>query len=58
MAMHATLSTMMEGGWRLFVDHGRISRLDVAVDLLGVRMTKLKMVPAKRWCRRRGAVQG
>lgn len=62
MAMHATLSTMMEGGWRLFVDHGRISRLDVAVDLVGVRMTKLKMVPPKAvvsqtWSSSKGKLQ-
>ena len=45
--MHAILSTMMDGGWQLFVNHGGISRLDVAVDLVGVRMTKLKIVPPK-----------
>ena len=45
--MHAILSTMMDGGWRLFVNHGRISRLDVAVDLVGVRITKLMIVPPK-----------
>jgi len=45
--MHAILSTMMDGGWQLFVNHGRISRVDVAVDLMGVRMTKLMVVPPK-----------
>ena len=45
--LHGILATMMDGGWQLFVNHGRISRLDVAVDLVGARMTKLMIVPPK-----------
>ena len=46
-SLHGILSYMIEGGWQQFVKRGRISRLDVAVDLVGVRMTKLKIVPPK-----------
>ena len=45
--LHNVLSSVIEGGWHEFVTHGRISRLDVAVDLVDVRITKLKMVPKK-----------
>jgi hypothetical protein len=45
--LHGILSSLISGGWKEFVKHGRISRLDVAVDLVGVRITKLKMVPKK-----------
>jgi hypothetical protein len=45
--LHDILSLVIEGGWQVFVTDGRISRLDVAVDLVGVRMTKLKVVPPK-----------
>jgi hypothetical protein len=45
--LHGILSSVISGGWQVFVKHGRISRLDVAVDLVGVRITKLKMVPKK-----------
>ena len=44
--LHGILTSVMPDGWRHFVKGGRISRLDVAVDLVGVRMTKLKMQPA------------
>ena len=45
--LQGILSSLISGGWNEFVKHGRISRLDVAVDLIGVRMTKLKVVPPK-----------
>jgi hypothetical protein len=43
--LHGVLTSVMPEGWDHFVTDGRISRLDVAVDLIGVRMTKLKMQP-------------
>jgi hypothetical protein len=46
-SLHDFLGTLIAGGWATFVKHGRVSRLDVAVDLVGVRMTKLKVVPPK-----------
>jgi len=45
--LHDILSSVIEGGWQVFVTDGRISRLDVAVDLVGVRISKLKLVPPK-----------
>jgi hypothetical protein len=45
--LHGTLGTVVEDGWKTFVTNSRISRLDVAVDLIDVRITKLKMVPPK-----------
>jgi hypothetical protein len=46
-SLHGTLGTVVEGGWKAFVKDAQISRLDVAVDLVGVRITKLKIVPQK-----------
>ena len=45
--LHAHLSNIVPDGWRRFSADARISRLDVAVDLPGVRISKLKIVPPK-----------
>jgi hypothetical protein len=60
--LHNVLSDVIEGGWQAFIKEGRVSRLDVAVDLVGVRMTKLKMVPPKAvvsqtWSSSKGKLQ-
>jgi hypothetical protein len=60
--LHGTLSTIVEDGWTTFIKDARISRLDVAVDLVGVRITKLKIVPPKAvvsqtWSSSKGKLQ-
>jgi hypothetical protein len=42
---HELLLLTIPDWWRTFVADARITRLDVAVDLVGVRMTKIKMMP-------------
>ena len=44
-SLHVILGTMTPNGWKHFIKHGKISRLDIAVDLVGVRLSKLKMLP-------------
>jgi len=44
-ALHGVLSSIIPGGWQLFISDGKITRLDVAVDLVGVRVSKLLMQP-------------
>jgi len=43
--LHGVLGSFLPEGWDHFVAEGRITRLDVAVDLVGARITKLKMMP-------------
>ncbi|MCH8685868.1 hypothetical protein [Pedomonas mirosovicensis] len=43
--LHAVLTTIMPDGWGYFVDHGHITRLDVAVDLPTVRMDEFHFLP-------------
>ena len=43
--LHGMLLLIIPDGWRTFVTDGRITQLDVAVDLVGVRITKLMMQP-------------
>ncbi len=52
--LHASLSLLVEGGWNAFVERGRITRLDVAVDVPGVRMEEFFLLPkqlatTKQW---------
>lgn len=46
-AMHAELGLIIDGGWNTFIKRAHISRLDVAVDLPGVRLTKIGIAPPK-----------
>jgi hypothetical protein len=42
--LHASLG-MVDGGWGYFIKHGRITRLDVTVDIPGVRMDDFLFLP-------------
>lgn len=43
--LHAVLTTLMPNGWLYFIEHGRISRLDVTVDLPGLKLDQLMFLP-------------
>lgn len=43
--LHAVMMTLMNGGWEYVAKHGRISRIDVSVDLPGVRMEGFQFLP-------------
>ena len=45
MALHSVLNSMWEGGWNYVVNHGRITKIDVAVDVPGARMDDFHCVP-------------
>jgi hypothetical protein len=45
--LHATLMTMMDGGWEYVLNHGRITRVDVAVDIPKSRMHQFLLMPAQ-----------
>lgn len=42
--LHAALG-MLDGGWGYFVKHGRITRIDVAVDIPNTRMDEFLFLP-------------
>jgi hypothetical protein len=44
--LHAIVTTLMPGGWTYFIGHGRITRIDVAVDLPGVTMNDFHPLPS------------
>jgi hypothetical protein len=43
--LDAVLTSLWPGGWNYVLEHGRISRLDVAVDVPGIRMDEVQFVP-------------
>jgi hypothetical protein len=43
--LHEVLSPIFPGGWGYIVKHGRVSSLDIAVDLPGVRMHHFHLLP-------------
>ena len=43
--LHAVMMILMDGGWEYVAKHGRISRIDVSVDLPGVRMDGFQFLP-------------
>lgn len=43
--LHSSLIGLMPNGWSFFIAHGRISRLDVTVDLPGLQMSRLHFLP-------------
>lgn len=45
--LHAILTTVFDGGWRYVLQHGRITRLDIAVDLPDARMHHFLLLPSK-----------
>lgn len=45
--IHAQLSGLIEDGWGAFANHGRVTRLDVAVDLTGLTMDSVHFQPKK-----------
>jgi hypothetical protein len=60
--LHTQLGGLMEDGWGAFVKHGRITRLDVAVDLPMTKIDDFHFLPVQLvtttvW-RRNGKLQG
>ena len=47
MELHSRLNNLMEGGWGAFVKHGRITRLDVTVDLPLTKIDDFHFLPQK-----------
>lgn len=43
--LHTILSEIVDGGWQRFVMEARITRLDLAIDLAGIRMSKILFMP-------------
>ncbi len=45
--LHAVLSSLMDGGWGCFIKHGKITRIDVAIDLPHVQMDQFLLLPTQ-----------
>lgn len=45
--LHAILTTIFDGGWHYVLQHGRITRLDIAIDLPDARMHHFLLLPSK-----------
>ncbi len=45
--LHGILGSVIPNGWGRFAKEAKITRLDIAVDILGLRMSKLQLVPKK-----------
>ncbi|MBE2275898.1 MAG: hypothetical protein IAE87_06325 [Rhodobacteraceae bacterium] len=43
--LHSVMMTIMDGGWEYVAKHGHVSRIDVTVDLPGVRMDGFQFLP-------------
>ena len=43
--LHAVLTSVVESGWEYFISHGRVTRIDVSVDVPGVRMDEFLFLP-------------
>ncbi len=43
--LHSILTSLVPNGWAYFIEHGRITRIDVAVDLPAARMDDFHMLP-------------
>jgi hypothetical protein len=54
--LHCVLVALMHNGWAFVIEHGIVTRLDVAVDFPNVEMDDLLFLPqqgvtSQRWCR-------
>ncbi len=45
MDIHGVLGSLLPNGFRHFVVEGKITRIDIALDLVGVRLSKIKVLP-------------
>ena len=45
MELHSVLTSVVPNGWAYFIEHGRITRIDVAVDLPTARMNDFHVLP-------------
>lgn len=45
--LHFALCALMEGGWTYFIMHGRITRVDVALDFPGASMDEFHFLPVQ-----------
>ena len=45
--LHIVLITLMPGGWEYFLEHGKVTRLDVAVDFPALAMDDFHCLPTK-----------
>lgn len=45
--LNSSLLLFLPGGWGQFIAHGRISRIDIAVDIPGVTMDSIWLLPKK-----------
>ena len=58
MELHAVLVMLMHNGWDYVLDHGKITRIDIAVDLPGVRMDEFMFLPQQGLTMAQWAVDG
>jgi hypothetical protein len=56
--LHMTLSDLVPGGWSYFVEHGRVTRIDVAADFPEVLMDDFHFLPIQGATTRQWRVNG
>ncbi len=56
--LHASLSGLVPGGWAYFVEHGRVTRIDVTVDFPEVLMDDFHFLPVQGATTRQWRVNG
>ncbi|MFA7440487.1 MAG: hypothetical protein WCZ66_05905 [Sphingomonadaceae bacterium] len=45
--LHSILTSIMPNGWAYFIEHGRVTRIDVTVDLPAARMDEFHFLPTQ-----------
>jgi hypothetical protein len=58
MELHATLMMLLLNGWDYVIEHGRITRIDVGVDIPNVRMDEFLFLPQQGTTTREWGVDG
>jgi hypothetical protein len=43
--LHAALMMLMHGGWNSFVEHGRVTMIEITVDLPGIGVDEFDVIP-------------
>ena len=56
--LRAVLATLMDGGWEYVIKHGRITRIDIAVDIPNTRPENYAILPQQGLTTHKWAVSG
>jgi hypothetical protein len=43
--LHAALMMLMDGGWKSFAEHGRVTMIEITVDLPGIGVDQFDVIP-------------